>query len=108
MQVCGVEKIALLAEGGNKENENTITAQKIVIAAVAKPKIPKINGLDGSGFITSDEALRLQKQPSVLTFIGGGYIACELAHFFGSLGTKINIIQKSSLLIHHEDKEIAK
>ena len=102
----GEKKIALLAED-KKDNEESVTAEKIVVAAGAKPKIPKINGLAESGFITSDEALRLQKQPRVLTFIGGGYIACELAHFFGSLGTKINIIQKNNLLIPHEDKEIA-
>ena len=102
----GEKKIALPAED-KKDNEESHTAEKIVVAAGAKPKIPKINGLAESGFITSDEALRLQKQPRVLTFIGGGYIACELAHFFGSLGTKINIIQKNNLLIPHEDKEIA-
>jgi mycothione reductase len=78
-----------------------------VIAAGAKPKIPKIKGLAESGFMTSDVALRLQKHPRVITFIGGGHIACELAHFFGSLGTKTNIIQKNSLLIPHEDREIA-
>jgi dihydrolipoamide dehydrogenase len=43
----------------------------------------------------------------VLTFIGGGYIACELAHFFGSLGTKINIIQRNKVLIPNEDEEIS-
>jgi pyruvate/2-oxoglutarate dehydrogenase complex dihydrolipoamide dehydrogenase (E3) component len=39
--------------------------------------------------------------------IGGGYIACELAHFFGSLGTTINIIQKGNFLIPNEDIEIS-
>ena len=102
----GEKKIALLAED-KKDNVDIIIAEKIVIAVGAKPKIPKISGIEESGFITSDNALRLQKQPRVLTFIGGGYIACELAHFFGSLGTKINIIQKNNLLIPHEDKEIA-
>lgn len=103
----GDKKIALQVEDKN-DNEDIITAEKIVIATGTKPKIPKIKGLAESGFITSDEALRLQKQPRALTFIGGGYIACEMAHFFGSLGTKINIIQKNRLLIPHEDKEIAK
>jgi dihydrolipoamide dehydrogenase len=102
----GEKKIALMSED-KKDNGDVITAEKIVIATGAKPKIPKIDGLEESGFITSDEALRLRRQPRVLTFIGGGYIACELAHFFGSLGTKINIIQKNSLLVPHEDKEIA-
>jgi dihydrolipoamide dehydrogenase len=85
----------------------TITADKIVIATGTRPKIPKISGLLESGFMTSDEALRLKKQPDSITFIGGGYIACELAHFFGSLGTKINIIQRNGVLVPSEDYEIA-
>jgi mycothione reductase len=65
-----------------RDNEK-ITAEKILIASGTRPQIPKkIKGLEGSGYITSDEALRLKKQPHVITFIGGGYITCELAHFF--------------------------
>lgn len=59
------------------------------------------------GFITSDEALQLKQQPRVLTFIGGGYITCELAHFYGSLGTKINIVQLGDKLLPSEDEEIS-
>ena len=88
--------------------EQIITAEKIVIAAGTRPRIPKIKGLVKSGFITSDEALRLQKQPRILTFVGGGYIACELAHFFGSLGTTINIIERNDFLIPKEDGEISR
>jgi mycothione reductase len=89
------------------DNYHTITADKILIASGTRPKIPNIKGLEESGYITSDEALRLKDQPSVLTIIGGGYIACELAHFFGSLGTTINIIQKGNFLIPNEDIEIS-
>ena len=85
-----------------------ITADKILIASGTRPRIPEIDGLKESGYITSDEALRLNKQPKVLTIIGGGYIACELAHFFGALGTKINIIQTREVLIPDEDEEISK
>src|SRR5438128_1961311 len=38
----------------------------------------------------------------------GGYIAAELAHFFGSLGTKINIIQRHDVLLPDEDEEVAR
>ncbi len=93
---------------GNEEKDEIISAEKILIASGTRPIIPEIKGLEGSGYITSDEALRILHQPSVLTFIGGGYIACELAHFFGSLGTEINIIQRSNLLLPHEDEEISK
>src|SRR5579875_2527530 len=66
---------------GQKEiqaGDSVITSDKILIACGARPSIPKIEGLEGSGYITSTEALRLKIQPKVLTILGGGYIACEL------------------------------
>jgi mycothione reductase len=78
-----------------------------LIASGTTPRIPEIEGLKESRFITSDEALRLRQQPRILTFIGGGYITCELAHFYGSLGTEINIIQLRNTLIPYEDEEIS-
>jgi mycothione reductase len=85
-----------------------ITADKILIASGTRPRIPLIKGLEESAYITSDEALRLKKQPKVLTIIGGGYIACELAHFFGSLGSSINIIQRRDVLIPNEDEGVSR
>jgi len=123
-----VDKDAKEIEGGIRENKNTtlfkveakfisertlqagketIKGDKIIIAAGTRPSIPNIEGLQDVDFITSDEALRLRKQPKTMTILGGGYIAAELAHFYGSLGTKINIIQRGSLLVPNEDEEIA-
>lgn len=108
----GEKKIAFYNENSNiydkNEEDNVITAEKILIATGTRPHIPtNIKGLEKSGFITSDEALRLKEKPDAITFIGGGYITCELAHFFGSLGTKINVIQRNKFLISKEDREIA-
>lgn len=89
------------------DSDIIITAEKILIAAGSRPRIPNIKGLEGTGYLTSDEALRLKKQPHILTIIGGGYIACELAHFFGALGTKINILQHKEVLIPSEDEEVS-
>jgi mycothione reductase len=100
------DKELVLMEKNVEENQ-IITAEKILIASGTRPNIPEIEGLKESGYITSDEALRSLEQPRVLTFIGGGYIACELAHFFGSLGTKINIIQRNRVLIPREDEEVS-
>jgi mycothione reductase len=88
-------------------NNNRISALRILIATGSRPRIPKIIGLDKAGYMTSDEALRPKRQPATLTIIGGGYICCELAHFFGSLGTKINIIQLRDKLIPDEDEDIS-
>ncbi len=85
-----------------------ITAPKIIIACGSRPKIPEISGLDKTNFLTSVEALRLNRKPKSLTIIGGGYIGCEFAHFFGSLGTEINIIHRHDTLLNKEDKDISK
>ncbi|MBI4147014.1 dihydrolipoyl dehydrogenase [Candidatus Woesearchaeota archaeon] len=95
---------------GKKEllvGKEIITADKIFICAGARPSIPPIPGLKEVPYLTSDEALRLKKQPKTLTIIGGGYIGTELAHFYGSLGTKVTILQRNNLLMSNEDTEIA-
>jgi dihydrolipoamide dehydrogenase len=89
-------------------DEEKISSSAILIAAGTRPRIPNIKGLNTTDYVTSDEALRLREQPKVLTIIGGGYISAELGHFFGSLGTKINIIHHGEYLLPKEDEEISK
>ncbi|MEO9320219.1 MAG: dihydrolipoyl dehydrogenase [Nitrososphaera sp.] len=91
----------------NVEGHGAVSGDRILIATGTRPSIPSIRGLDGSGFITSDQALRLDRLPRVLTILGGGFIAAELAHFFGSLGSSINIIQRSARLVPQEDEEVS-
>lgn len=97
-----------IAERTLRVGKETIKGNKVVIAAGTRPSVPNIEGLKDVDFITSDEALRLKKQPKTMTILGGGYIAAELAHFFGALGTKINIIQRREFLIPEEDEEISR
>ncbi len=86
----------------------TLRAERIVIASGGRPAIPEIPGLREAGFMTSDQALRLEVQPGSLTIIGGGYIAAELAHFFGALGTEVHIVQRGPTLVPREDEEVAR
>ena len=91
----------------NDNDQNILAGEKILIAAGMRPRIPSIAGLEETDYITSDQALRLKYQPATLTIIGGGYVACEMAHFFGALGTKINIIQIEDVLLPNEDEDIS-
>jgi mycothione reductase len=101
------EKTLSVGEDKKDSEKIIITADKILIAAGTRPRIPNIYGLKDSGYLTSDEIFRIKKQPKILTIIGGGYIACELAHFFGALGTRVNIFQRRELLIPEEDEEVS-
>jgi mycothione reductase len=102
-----VGKKTLSLGEGETNNRKTLTADKILIAAGTRPRIPNIHGLENLGYLTSDEIFRIKKQPKTLTIIGGGYIACELAHFFGALGTEVNILQTRDVLIPDEDEEVS-
>lgn len=84
-----------------------ITGKKIVIAAGARPIIPPIPGLDNVPYLTSTEALRLTKLPKSMIIIGGGYIGAEMGHFYAALGCKVTVIQRGSLLLSREDKEVS-
>lgn len=89
-----------------QSGDTVFTADKIFIAAGSRPYIPDIPGLADTPYMTSTEALVLTEQPETLAVIGAGYIACELAHYFSALGTKVNMFVRSRLLAH-EDREVS-
>lgn len=84
-----------------------VEGEKIVIAAGTRPAVPPIQGLEKTAYQTSDTVFRLTKQPKHVVFIGGGYISCEMAHFFGGLGSEVTIIDRGNVLISNEDEEVA-
>ena len=95
------------AEKTLEVNGKTLRGEKIFICAGARPAIPHINGLEGSGYITSTEALALSKQPKSMVIIGGGYISAELGHFYSSIGTKVTLLSRGGRLVKNEDGEIS-
>lgn len=84
-----------------------IESEKVFIVGGTRPTVPPISGLDSTPYLDSTKALRLEKQPKHLVIIGGGYIAAELAHFYGALGTKITILVRGKKMLDNEDEEIA-
>ena len=89
-------------------NGQRLTAETVLIAAGTRPRVPEIRGLSDVPYVTSDEALRLPEQPERLAIVGGGYIAAELGHFFGSLGTEVTLIQRGQLLVQQEDRDVSR
>lgn len=89
-------------------NGEQITAETILIAAGTRPWVPHIPGLTDVPYITSDQALRLPQQPRRIAIVGGGYIAAEMAHFFGALGTEVTLIHRRQLLLRDEDEDVSR
>ncbi|MCJ7478551.1 MAG: dihydrolipoyl dehydrogenase [Candidatus Nanohaloarchaeota archaeon QJJ-7] len=91
----------VLEVGGEK-----ITAPRILIAAGSRPIVPPIDGIEEVDYWTSRDALNPEEQPDHLVIIGGGYIAAELAHFYGTLETDITILEMSDTMLGNEDEEV--
>ncbi|MFA9418417.1 dihydrolipoyl dehydrogenase [Natrinema sp. HArc-T2] len=84
-----------------------IRAETVLIAAGTRPSIPDIDGIDEVGYLTSTEALQLETPPDHLVIVGGGYIAAELGHFFGTFGSDVTIIGRRPNLLPEADEEVA-
>ncbi|MEM9201088.1 MAG: mycothione reductase [Actinomycetota bacterium] len=87
--------------------DETITADKIVIAAGARSFTPPVDGLETVGFHTSDTIMRLDGLPKRLAVIGGGYIATELGNVFGMLGSDVTFILRGDRMLRGEDEAIS-
>jgi dihydrolipoamide dehydrogenase len=84
------------------------TAEKIVLAGGSRPRIPdSIDGTEAVEFLTSADALRLRERPDRLVVVGGGYIAAEMGHFFGAMGSEVAIVGHGDVLVGREDRDVA-
>jgi mycothione reductase len=84
-----------------------LTADTIVIAAGSRPGVPQIEGLDEAPVHTSDDVMRLERQPERLLIMGGGYVAAELGHVFEALGTEVSIVHRGPRLLSDEDDDVS-
>ncbi|MCP9200182.1 NAD(P)/FAD-dependent oxidoreductase [Gramella sp. GC03-9] len=84
----------------------TIQADKVVIASGSKPKVLDFEG--GQLAKTSTDFLNLKELPQSLLFIGGGYIAFEFAHIAARSGAEVTIVHRGKRPLENFDKDIVK
>lgn len=91
--------------------QRQITADRIVIAAGSRPRIPDVPGFDDpylQAFVyTSDTIMRIEELPKRLVILGGGVEAVEFGHIYAGMGCHVSIITRSEPLLRHLDPEIA-
>jgi mycothione reductase len=92
---------------GGDDDGAQLRAETILIAAGSRPAIPAIDGIDEVDYSTSTEALQLETPPDHLVIVGGGYIAAELGHFFGTFGSDVTIVGRRPNLLPEADDDVA-
>ena len=91
----------------NDGETRVLQAEKIVIAAGARPRVPKIEGLENVPFLDEGSLMELDSVPQHLIILGGGYLAVEFGQMFRRFGARVSIIETESQLLSKEDKDIA-
>ena len=100
------DKAAFISENTVAVGKEVVSADQIVIAAGASPVIPHLSGLNETPFHTSDSIMRITSLPDRIVIVGGGFIAIEMAHIFGSFGSEVTMILRGDELLREADSSI--
>ena len=88
------------------DDGDEFTADQVVIAAGSRAVAPDAVTECGVPYHTSDTIMRIADVPEHLIIIGGGFVACEFAHTFSSLGSRVTLLIRGSTLLRGHDDEI--
>jgi dihydrolipoamide dehydrogenase len=85
--------LQVIDERGTK---STVAADHIIVATGSRPDFqdssrPRI--------VNSDELLRINALPERLVIIGSGYIGCEFASIYRTLGSEVTLIEKADRVL---------
>ncbi len=96
-----------LNDGGTQR----LTTKSIVIASGAEPVVPPIEGIEDSGYLTSetmwDAFSEMEQAPERVAVLGGGPIGCEISQALARLGSKVTQVEMMDHVLGREDEDVA-
>ena len=91
------------AEGGTR----TLRGEGVVICTGSRARIDPIPGLAEARPMTHVEVLELDRVPSHLLVLGGGYVGLELAQALRRFGSRVTVVERNDALAHREDRDVS-
>jgi pyruvate/2-oxoglutarate dehydrogenase complex dihydrolipoamide dehydrogenase (E3) component len=88
-------------------NDRIIHAEKTILAVGSRTAPVKIPGLENAGYLTNNEALKLEVLPESMIIIGGGYVGVEFAQMYARYGTKVALLSRAARLMKNEEPELS-
>ena len=87
---------------------NRIEFRNLVVASGSRPIELSGFEFDGTGILSSTEALELEEVPKSLLVVGGGYIGLELGTVYAKLGSSVTIVEMLDGLLPGTDRELVR
>jgi len=94
---------ARLPDGGQRR----FVADRLFLNLGTRPAIPDVAGLAEAHPLTHIDALDLDRLPSHLIVLGGGYVGAEFAQAFRRFGSRVTVVERGTQLLGREDPDVA-
>ena len=88
-------------------SETHVTADLIVINTGLSPMLPKVDGIGSVPSLDNESIMELDRVPTHLLILGGGYIGVEFAQMFRRFGAEVTVVQHGAQLLEGEDADVA-
>jgi pyruvate/2-oxoglutarate dehydrogenase complex dihydrolipoamide dehydrogenase (E3) component len=88
--------------------DDLLEAPQIFLNVGARPRVPKMTGVDSVPFLTSTTILDLEELPAHLIVVGAGYVGLEFAQMFRRFGSQVTVVDMGARLAPHEDEDASK
>lgn len=95
-------------DGDEIGEEQTVTADHIILATGARPNELPFLPVDGENVISYKEAMLQTEQPDSLVIVGAGAIGVEFAYFYHHMGTDVTLVEVMDRVVPNEDKDVSK
>ena len=92
---------------GADGSKRLIRGQNVIVNTGSRARVDPIPGLAESGAMTPVEFLELERVPGHLVVLGGGYVGLEMAQAMRRLGSRVTILERSSVFLEREDRDVA-
>jgi pyruvate/2-oxoglutarate dehydrogenase complex dihydrolipoamide dehydrogenase (E3) component len=87
--------------------ERRLGAERVFLNTGARPVVPKIPGLSGAPYLTSETVMDVPALPRHLVVLGGSYVGLEFAQMFRRFGSLVTVIQRGDRIAPREDVDVS-
>jgi pyruvate/2-oxoglutarate dehydrogenase complex dihydrolipoamide dehydrogenase (E3) component len=98
-RLTGPTTVVVKTEAGDRE----LSARYILLCTGSRPAVPNVEGLESTGFVTSENLFELTDPPASFVNIGGGPIAVEMVQGFTRLGIPTTLLQKGPRILPRDE-----
>ncbi len=92
-----------LNDGGTR----LLTGEQVFLNVGTHAAIPDVAGLAAAHPLTHIEALELDRLPSHIVILGGGYVGLEMAQAYRRFGSRVTVIEAGPQILGREDSDVA-